>query len=190
LLLRARVTGSRSCAGSDNGLLRSDTAGPGTTSYVYDAAGKLLLQKDPGQTTLFIFGEQLVLNTSRSGAVTGTRFIALPDGGTAVRTGAGTGYWLEPTEQQGIGALVLDNTAATPVWRQETPFGAPRGMPPSSWPDSNGFLRKPMDSNTGLTVIGARNYDPSAGRFTSVDPALNQNSPQQMGLVLLAGRSG
>ena len=51
----------------------------------------MLLQKDPGQTTLFLFGgaEQLVLNTS-TGAITGTRFLALPGGGEVVRTGAGT----------------------------------------------------------------------------------------------------
>jgi RHS repeat-associated protein len=73
------------------------------------------------------------------------------------------------------------------VWRQETPFGAPRGTPPSSWPDSNGFLGKPADGNTGLTVIGARNYDPSLGRFTSVDPVLEQNSPQQLGGYAYAG---
>jgi RHS repeat-associated protein len=77
--------------------------------------------------------------------------------------------------------LVLDDTTANPVWRQETPYGGPRGTAPSSWPDNNGFLGKPADINTGLTVLGARQYDPTTGRFLSVDPVLNASNPSLMG---------
>ncbi len=179
-LTRDLPAGNQTLAWYDDGLLQSDTTSSGTTSYVYDPNGNLLLQKDPRQTTLFIFGEQIVLNTT-TGAVTGTRFIILPDGGTAVRTGAGTNYWFELTNQQGTGVLVLDDTAANPVWRQETPYGAPRGTPPASWPDNNGFLGKPDDTNTGLTVIGARQYDPATGRFLSPDPIIDPTNPSDMG---------
>ncbi|HEV2452095.1 MAG TPA: RHS repeat-associated core domain-containing protein, partial [Streptosporangiaceae bacterium] len=74
-----------------------------------------------------------------------------------------------------------------PVWRQFTPYGAPRGQTPSSWPDTNGFLGKPTDANTGLTIVGARQYDPATGRFASVDPVLNASAPQSLGGYTYSG---
>ncbi len=178
-LTRVVPTGNQSLTWYDNGKLKSDSTPAGTTSYVYDAEGNLLLQKDPGQTTLYLFGEQLILNTG-TGAVTGTRFLTLPGGGIAVRTGAGSAYGFEITDAHGTSLLALDNTAANPVWRQETPFGAPRGTPTGTWLDTNGFLGKPTSTNTGLTIIGARDYDSTTGRFISIDPVLQTGSPQQL----------
>ena len=57
-------SGSQSLTWYDDGKLESDTTAAGTSSYVYDADGNLLLEEDPGQSTLYIFGEQLVLNTT------------------------------------------------------------------------------------------------------------------------------
>jgi RHS repeat-associated protein len=106
--------------------------------------------------------------------------LALPAGETVVRTGAGSAYNFEITDQHGTSTLTLDSTAANPAWRQFTPYGAARGQAPPSWPDTNGFLSKPTDPNTALTIIGARQYDPVAGRFLSVDPVLSSDSPQQL----------
>ena len=130
-LTRACPSGNQTLTWTHDGKLATDTTRGGTTSYIYDADGNLLLQKDPGQTTLYLFGgaEQLVLNTSTS-AITGTRFIALPGGGEVVRTGAGTAYNFEITDQHGTGLLTLDHTATNPAWRQYTPYGAPRGTAP------------------------------------------------------------
>jgi RHS repeat-associated protein len=180
-LTRGLPSGKQTLTWTDDGKLATDATGSGTTSYVYDADGNLLLQKDPGLTTLYLFGgaEQLYLSTS-TGAVTGNRFLALPDGETVVRSGAGTAYSFEITDQQGTSLLTLDDNAANPVWRQFTPYGAPRGKAPASWPDTNGFLGKPTDANTGLTIVGARQYDPTTGRFLSVDPVQETNSPQQL----------
>ncbi len=44
-----------------------------TTSYVYDASGNLLLQRDPSSVTLYLADEQWSLNTT-SGTVSGTRY--------------------------------------------------------------------------------------------------------------------
>jgi len=41
-----------------------------------------------------------------------------------------------------------------------------------------GFLNAPADPGTGLTHVGARDYDPSTGRFISVDPILDSADPQ------------
>jgi RHS repeat-associated protein len=68
------------------------------------------------------------------------------------------------------------------------PYGAPRGTPPASWPDTNGFLGKPTDTNTSLTTLGARQYDPATGRFLSADPVLDATSPQTLnGYTYAAG---
>ncbi|MET7713454.1 RHS repeat-associated core domain-containing protein [Streptomyces sp. NPDC005407] len=37
-----------------------------------------------------------------------------------------------------------------------------------------------MDTITGFTHIGARDYDPATGRFISVDPVMDLTNPQQM----------
>jgi RHS repeat-associated protein len=186
---RTLPAGNQALTWTHDGKLGTDTTPAGTTSYIYDADGNLLLQKDPGQTTLYLFGgaEQIFLNTA-NGTITGTRFIPLPGGPVVVRTGAGTAYSFELGDQHHTSLLTLDNTAANPVWRQFTPYGNPRGQAPPSWPDANGFLGKPADTSTGLTTVGARQYDPATGRFLSVDPVLNTTAPQTMaGYTYAAG---
>jgi RHS repeat-associated protein len=187
-LTRNLPAGNQTLTWTHDGKLATDTTSSGTSSYVYDPDGNLLLQKDPGKVTFYPFGgaEQLVLNTSTQ-AVTGTRFLSLPDGEMVVRTGAGSAYSFEITDQHGTSALTLDSTAANPSWRQFTPYGAPRGQAPPSWPDTNGFLGKPTDANTALTIIGARQYDPASGRFLSPDPVLDSTTPQQFNGYTYAG---
>jgi RHS repeat-associated protein len=148
----------------------------GNSTFVYDANGALLLQKDPGTTTLYLGPEQLFLNTATN-VVTGIRYYQLPGGGSVARTGSGTSYKFILTDRHATAVLSLDNTAQTPTWRQFTPYGSPRGNV-VTWVDSRAFLNKPADSTTGLTEIGARNYDPANGRFVSVDPIFNAGEPQ------------
>jgi RHS repeat-associated protein len=58
------------------------------------------------------------------------------------------------------------------------PFGNPRGTVPT-WPTNHGYLNAPTDP-IGLTHLGAREYDPTTGRFASVDPVLSPADPIQM----------
>ena len=176
-------SGKQSLTWTPGGSLASDTTSAGATSYVYDADGNVLLQEDPNQVTLYVFGEQIVLHAapgSATGTITGTRFLPLPGGGQVVRTSSGSNYSFELTNQQGTAVITLNNNARDPAWQQYTPYGAPRGTPPTSWPDTNGFLGDPTDADTGLTIIGARQYDPSTGMFISPDPVLETTSPQQL----------
>ena len=173
--------GNQTLTWAHDGKLATATTSNGTSSYIYDADGSLLIQKDPGQVTLHLFGDtqQIVLDTS-TGVITGIRLLALPGGGQAVRTGGGSAYTFELGDQHGTGLLTLDSTAASPIWRQYTPYGSPRGTAPTSWPDTNAFLGKPADPSTGLDIIGARNYDPTTGRFISPDPVLDTSRPQTL----------
>lgn len=155
------------------------------TSYIYDADGNLLLQIDPTATTLYLGSEQITLNTS-TGTATGVRYYSVP-GATVVRIGTGTSYGFElASDQHGTNTLYLDNTAQTATWRQFDPYGNPRGTI-TSWVDNRTFLNKTTDTTTGLTDIGAREYDPALGRFISLDPVFEADSPQQLNGYSYAG---
>jgi RHS repeat-associated protein len=138
------------------------------SNYIYDADGSLLLQIDPTTTTLYLGSEQFTLNNSTS-AISGVRYYSAPGGGTIVRTGTGTNYSFELGDQHGTNTLYLDSTAQIPTWRQYDPYGNTRGTA-ATWLDNRTFLNTPTDTSTGLTDVGARYYDPTVGRFASLDP--------------------
>ncbi|MEM6484643.1 MAG: RHS repeat-associated core domain-containing protein [Pseudomonadota bacterium] len=86
-----------------------------------------------------------------------------------------------------LGSPVLaTNESGAPKWREEyAPYGGRLleqsreredcGSPPceptnSPWENRNFFTGKYDEADTGLTYFGARWYDPSLGRFLSVDP--------------------
>ena len=174
------ATGNQTLTWNAAGQLTSVTSSAGTTSYVYDGDGNLLLQQDPAAWTLYLPGEQLTL-TNPGGANTqsGVRIIPLPSGADVVRTGAGASYYFEIPDTRGTSTLYLDNTAQTPTWRQFTPYGAPRGTT-TTWIDNHGYLNKPADPVTGLTTLGARQYDPATAQFISPDPLLDPGNPQDL----------
>lgn len=68
--------------------------------------------------------------------------------------------------------MAVDATTQAITRRYTKPFGEARGAAPSAWPDDKGFLGKAADPGTGLTHVGAREYDPASGRFLSVDPVI------------------
>ncbi|GAA3273479.1 RHS repeat-associated core domain-containing protein [Dactylosporangium vinaceum] len=163
--------GSKTFTWNDQGQLVAAVGSSGTTSYKYGGDGNLLVQHEIGTTTLYLPGEQLVLNNTTQ-AVTGTRYYALPGGATAIRTGtAASDYTFQLSDQHGTPSLYLNSSVQTATWRQSTPYGEARGAT-GSWPDNRGFLGAPTNGDTGLTRLGARDYDPVTGRFTSLDPVL------------------
>ncbi|MFD6073649.1 RHS repeat-associated core domain-containing protein, partial [Amycolatopsis lurida] len=59
-------------------------------------------------------------------------------------------------------------------------FGEPRRQDPVTFPRSSGFVGGTRNDTTGLTKLGVRDYDPSTGRFLSVDPLAEPANPQQL----------
>ncbi|MEY9855062.1 RHS repeat-associated protein [Catenulispora sp. GAS73] len=150
-----------------------------TSSYVYDAAGGLLLQKDPTETVLYLDGQEIHLATG-SNTSTGVRYVPIPGGSKVAEQSNGTTSYefsnLQNTATTAINAATLQVSR-----RYFDPFGRTRGAAPASWLDEHAFLDKPTDSATGLDMIGARAYDANAGRFVSRDPLVEQTDPNQYG---------
>ncbi len=173
---RTTAGGTHNLAWNESGKLSTVTTPAGTSTNIYNHTGDLLLEKNPGTTTLYLGTQQFVLSTSNN-MVTGSRYYALPGGGSVVRNGSGSNYTFAFTDLHSTPDLYLDSTAQTPNWRQYTPYGERRGAT-ITIPDNRGFLNKTLNSTTGLVQVGARQYDTSIGRFISLDPIFDGANPQ------------
>ena len=68
-----------------------------------------------------------------------------------------------------------------------TPYGAVRGADNLSI--SHGWLNRIADSDTGLTYLGARYYDPLTSRFISPDPLMNPMDPRTLDAYMYANNN-
>ncbi|WP_268872215.1 RHS repeat-associated core domain-containing protein [Kutzneria albida] len=150
----------------------------GTTTYVYDADGNELLRRDPTTTTLFLPGEELA-RTNSTGVITGTRYYSHAGTVVALRVGGKDPVYLDG-DQHGTEQVTYEPYTQTITRRAFDPYGNALGAGSGTWPDNHGFLNKPLDTATGLTDVGAREYDTATGRFISVDPVLDAASPQSL----------
>ncbi|MFG1682665.1 RHS repeat-associated core domain-containing protein [Nonomuraea sp. NPDC049269] len=165
--------GAQTLAWGAEGLLESISAGGKTTAYVYDAGGEQLIRRDPGSVTLFVGDGELRLNTA-TGSTTGTRYYE----GLGTRTG--DGFTWTVADHHGTSQAAIDATTLAVTSRRQDLFGDPRGAA-TAWPaGSRGFVGGTTNPETGLTRLGAREYDPALGRFLSVDPVIDPFDPQQM----------
>ncbi|WP_246486950.1 RHS repeat-associated core domain-containing protein [Kribbella qitaiheensis] len=172
-------TGQQTLSWNSEGKLSNLSSQSGDTNYIYDADGNLLLRKSATKTTLFVGSLEVTVETS-SGAkvVSAQRHYSVGGKDIAVRSSVNKLDWLF-TDNHNTSQVTLDRATQAAVTRYSTPFGAPRG-PAVTWSDTHGFLGKPEDKTTGLTHLGAREYDPSTGRFLSVDPLLDLTDPQSL----------
>ncbi|MFK0180579.1 RHS repeat-associated core domain-containing protein [Streptomyces xanthochromogenes] len=172
------TAGTTSLTWNAEGKLASTTAtgDTGNTSYVYDASGNQLIRRDPNKTTLSIGADELTLDAATN-TVHDTRTYAMPNGITAIRTAAGLAWQI--ADSSGTATLALDYKTLAETRRPADPFGNPRGTQPSAWAGDHGFVGGTQNTATGLTHLGAREYQPSTGRFISADPILDAAQPQQ-----------
>jgi RHS repeat-associated protein len=157
------------------GRLATSTTGAEQTSYVYDADGNRLVAREPGGRTLHLPSQEL--HSTDSGARTASRYYAHAGQTVAVRTNAGLAWLVE--DHQGTAFVAVRASDQETTRRRQKPFGAPRGVAPATWPGDRGYVGGTLDG-TGTVHLGAREYDPAAGRFLSVDPIVDFNDPQQM----------
>ncbi|MFB7248920.1 hypothetical protein CW362_31540 [Streptomyces populi] len=139
-----------------------------STDYLYDAYGSLLVRRSPSSTVLYLDAQELRYDTAAK-KFSGLRYYVAGDV-TAVRTQTSLSWMVD--DHHGTASMAVDATTQQVTRRYTRPFGDSRGPATTSWPDDKGFLGKAADAETGLTHIGAREYDPSIGRFLSADPVL------------------
>jgi RHS repeat-associated protein len=172
------TAGQQNLTWNPEGRLASVAEPAGTTSYVYDAEGNRLIRRDPAGSTLYLPGG-IEVRKPTTGAATCTKYYSHSGVVVGVRTLLGLQFVLG--DHHGTAEATVANTEQLSVSRRRTlPFGELRGPTTGSWPAvmDKGFVGGTVD-NTGLTNIGAREYDPGLGRFISGDPIQDLGDPQQ-----------
>ncbi|WP_117211544.1 RHS repeat-associated core domain-containing protein [Allorhizocola rhizosphaerae] len=155
------------------------------TTFVYSADGERLIRNDPTAITLYLPGQELRLDKA-TGAERGTRYYAHGGHPVAVREG-GRLSWLA-ADQQNTTQVAIDASSLEVSKRRFDPFGAPRGTE-SAFPGEKSFVGGTRDDSTGLTHLGAREYDPAIGRFISPDPIMVPTDPQQLNAYAYANNN-
>ncbi|MFG2927428.1 RHS repeat-associated core domain-containing protein [Streptomyces achromogenes] len=105
------------------------------------------------------------------------RYISLAGQTVATHSSDGHFTYLIP-DRQGTGTLAVDSQTQAVTRRQYKPFGEQRDQTGTWSAGQRGYVGGTQDDNTGLTNLGAREYDPSIGRFLAPDPLLDTGDPQ------------
>ncbi|MFJ9537082.1 RHS repeat-associated core domain-containing protein [Streptomyces sp. NPDC101225] len=180
---RPGTSGTQSLDWSPEGRLSKLTENGTSTDYLYAADGTLLIRTTAnGERVLYAGATELHLRAD--GTTWAERYYAAGGVTAAMRSDeSGTNKLTYLTgDRHGTASLALTpDTAQSFTKRYTTPFGADRGRPAyGPWPDDKGFLGKTRDATTGLTHIGAREYDSGTGQFLSTDPLLDPSDPQSL----------
>ncbi|WP_405791084.1 polymorphic toxin-type HINT domain-containing protein [Streptomyces sp. NBC_00029] len=176
--------GTKTLTWNDQGKLDkiTGTGESGGTSYLYDTGGNQLIRRDPGKTTLNLGTDQITLDTATS-KVSNVRTYGVPGGLSITRTttaGAST-LTYQSSDHHGTNGVQFNATDLAQVRRPADPFGNERGTQPApgAWAGDKGFVGGTKEKSTGFTLLGAREYDPTTGRFISPDPIIDAGDPQQ-----------
>ncbi|MFJ5092164.1 RHS repeat domain-containing protein [Streptomyces sp. NPDC088674] len=170
-------TRAQSLVWDDEQHLKSLTENGKSTDYVYDADGsRLVAHQADGSTTLSLPGGN-ELTVTAAGAKDATRYYTHGDETVAVRTGKGFSYLINDHQGTALTAVTAGTLLITR--RRQLPFGQSRSEDSETIPGTRGFVGG-TDDPTGLVHLGAREYDPTLGRFLSVDPVIDETDPAQM----------
>ncbi|WDZ84089.1 FG-GAP-like repeat-containing protein [Micromonospora cathayae] len=164
------------------GLLAQLANGSTVHTYLYAADGGRLIVDNPGTEKILYLGESEYRLSHTTGQVTATRYYP-----NAVRTTTDGLTWMA-ANHHGTTQLAIDSGDLSVSRRRLTPFGENRATSTGPWPDDKGFVGGTVDP-TGYTHLGAREYDPSTGRFLSVDPLVDPGDPQSLNAYAYAGNN-
>nr|WP_323183658.1 polymorphic toxin-type HINT domain-containing protein [Streptomyces prunicolor] len=175
-------TATQSLTWNSEGKLDSLTEAGARTGYLYDADGNLLVRRNTtGESVLYLGATEVHYNAA-TGAVWGQRYYTAAGTTIAVRTNETGTEKLSflAGDTHGTSTLAVAATDLAVTKRYFSPFGESRQGGTGTWMDDKAFLGKTADDDTGLTSIGAREYDASTGRFISVDPKLTLDQHQSL----------
>ena len=149
-------------------------------TMIYDASGSLLIRSDPEDGTTLYLGMTELKKAATNAAASAVRTYSVNGSPVAERSteGGGTTLTWICSDSQATGYFKVDEATGAQTRRYFDPFGNSRGTP-VAWTSDHGFLNAPESGFTNLTHLGAREYDPTLGRFISVDAVLEPSSPKQ-----------
>ncbi|MEU3616824.1 polymorphic toxin-type HINT domain-containing protein [Streptomyces sp. NPDC006872] len=178
---------AQSLTWTDTGKVNEVTEANGSkTSYLYDASGNRLVRKDPSGTTVYLPGTELKLSADGT-KKEATRYYEYAGQTVAVRTAAKLSF--VAADHHGTGELAIDAATGVISQRRFDPYGVERGEKLGPWPGERGYVGGTIDASTGLTHLGAREYDSAIGKFISVDPIIDYTQPQQINGYAYANNS-
>ncbi|WP_079078718.1 RHS repeat-associated core domain-containing protein [Streptomyces sp. DSM 15324] len=148
------------------------------TTYLYDASGSRIQRKDTSGTTVYLPGMELKLSADGT-KKSATRYYSYAGQTVAVRTDDGRLSFLA-ADHHGTGELAVEAATGAVSQRRFDPYGVQRGTATGTWPGEKGYVGGTTDTSTGLTHLGAREYDPAIGKFISIDPVIDYTQPQQI----------
>lgn len=180
---RPGASGTQDLVWSEDGKLTKLTENGKVTDYLYDAGGELLIRTTSGgERVLYAGATELHLRSN--GTTWAQRFYSGAGQTVAMRSnesGANKVTYLADDHHGTQSLAISADSSQTISKRYTSPFGAARGLPIGDpWPNDKAFLGKTNDKSTGLTHIGAREYDPAIGQFISVDPILSIDQPHSL----------
>jgi RHS repeat-associated protein len=156
----------------------TDPNSAAVTDFVYDAEGDRLVKHDPTGATLYL-GQTEVRWDKAADALSSTRYYQFNGATVAMRTSP-TQITSLMADPQGTATVSIDVSTDQLVRRWMDPFGVQRGKDTAWKPGIHGFVDGQQDDSTGLTHLGAREYDPKLGKFISVDPLVDIADPQTL----------
>ena len=177
----------------------------GSRVYVYDASGQRVAQlqvselsteASPVAVSVYVGDVQVDdADATLTGHVTGTRYVTF--GGATVATvtvtDGGAPQWslmfgdvqgsaqvvmglnVDPASATGFAAAAASDSIQRTAY---TPYGARRGS--EDLDIDRGWLGQVEDTDTGLTYLNARYYDPVLSRFLSPDPLMDPGDPRTL----------
>ncbi|MFC8512399.1 ricin-type beta-trefoil lectin domain protein [Streptomyces sp. NPDC057257] len=183
------VPSSNSASGTDLQLYTCNGTGAQTwafndkTNYVYDASGNRLVASTGSSHTLYLDGMELSTDANGSTSYC-QRYYAQAGAPTVMRSstlGSSNSTLIAMiADQHGTTTATVNLASGQAVKRQRTdPFGVERTTS-DTWATHRGYIGGADDNTTGLTHLGAREYDPETGRFISADPILDIADPASM----------
>ena len=151
---------------------------------VFDASGNLLVVNDPTAGITAYLGDTQLHVAVGSQTVTATRTytagsVPVAERTTSAGVAGSTLNWL-CVDAQNTASVEVNATTGAVTRRYQDPFGANRaGTITPAWSSTNTYLNAPSLAATGLVQLGARQYDPSIGKFLTVNPVFSPSDPQQ-----------
>lgn len=139
----------------------------GTTAFSYDALGERVKKTNGSTTSLYPFGDDYEIT---NGVM--TKYISVEGLGVVAKKvtgGSNPGtYWIH-TDRLGSIDAVTRGDGSIAFQRTYRPYGETLAQS-GSHTESRGWIDQRNDSETGLTYLHARYFDPQLGTFLSPDP--------------------